>query len=703
MRYPAAQRLPIVDYPHGHRVADPYRWLEDPGDPATGAWLEEQDALCREQAARLSARERFRTRLAELGAIGSITAPEWRGPHAFTVRREPGQEHPALCRDGDVLLDPTLLDPTGLTTLDAWQPDLEGRLLAYQVSQRGDERAVMHVMDVATGAVVDGPIGGCRYSPVSWLPGGERFYYVRFHQGVYLHTVGTPSELDECVLTAGEGFSYGLGISPDGRWLIVSAAPGPSMPNDLWLADLSAAGPPDFRVIQASDAGARGAAAVGRDGRLYVITDRDAPRGRLLVGDPAEPGDLTVLLPEDPQAVLGSFTIVDGPERPLLLAVWIRHAIGEIGVHDAAGGRRVGTVETPGSGTIGSLTARADGGHEAWFTYTDAVTPAAVWRYDAHAGTAERWAEPPGAVPLPEVERRQVSFQSADGTRIRMIVIARPASGRRPRPAILTGYGGFGVPLTPGYAADSLAWVEAGGVLAVAHVRGGGEEGEGWHRDGMRDRKQNCFDDFAAAAEKLIADGWTTPAELGIWGESNGGLLVGAALTQRPELFGAAVCAAPLLDMVRYERSGLGPAWRGEYGSAADPDELPWLLAYSPYHRVSRGTDYPATLFTVSAADSRVDPMHARKMCAALQWATAGRRPIVLRHEPDVGHGARAVSRSVALAADALAFLAAHTGLVPGGSGPDPTPDPVRSDPAGLAGDADGVDAAAGAELRPRL
>jgi prolyl oligopeptidase len=244
-----------------------------------------------------------------------------------------------------------------------------------------------------------------------------------------------------------------------------------------------------------------------------------------------------------------------------------------------------------------------------------------------------------------------------------MVVLAKPSAVRRPRPTILYGYGGFGLPLTPTYSSFALAWVEAGGVFATANLRGGGEEGEQWHRDGMLDRKQNVFDDFVAAAEKLIDDGWTTPAQLGICGESNGGLLVGATLTQRPDLLAAAVCSAPLLDMVRYEGSGLGPAWTGEYGSASDPDQLPWLLAYSPYHRVQQDVDYPAVLFTVFSGDSRVDPLHARKMCAALQRATGGDRPILLRTEGDVGHGARAVSRAVSLATDMLAFLAAHTGL----------------------------------------
>jgi prolyl oligopeptidase len=260
------------------------------------------------------------------------------------------------------------------------------------------------------------------------------------------------------------------------------------------------------------------------------------------------------------------------------------------------------------------------------------------------------------------VDTRQVTYTSRDGTEVRMLVMARPG-GSGPRSAVLYGYGGFGVPLTPAYSASILAWVEAGGVYAVANLRGGSEEGEDWHRAGMLASKQNVFDDFHAAAEKLIADGWTTSARLGISGGSNGGLLVGAALTQRPDLYAAVVCSAPLLDMVRYERFGLGATWNVEYGSADVPAELGWLLSYSPYHHVRAGVAYPAVLFTTFDSDTRVDPLHAWKMCAALQHATSSDRPVLLRNEMRVGHAARSVSRSVDLTVDTLAFLAAETGL----------------------------------------
>jgi prolyl oligopeptidase len=680
--YPAAERQPIAEHLHGQVVHDPYRWLEDPATPETARWLAAQEELWLDHAAALPGRDWLRARVESLSRAGTVTAPMWRGGRRFVLRQTAREEHAVLYaarEDGaeEVLVDPVALDPRGTIALDRWQPDGEGRLLAYQLSRRGDERSKLYVMDLDRREVVDGPIDRCRSSPVAWLPGGEAFFYVRavsaeapYPRRVYLHRVGARATADVEIFGSGreQTSSYGLGISPEGRWLAISAASGSAQANDLWLADLSASAPdtPDLRVVQ-EGLDARTVVDVGRDGRLYIATTLGAPRGRLAVADPAHPGPdgWRDLVPCDPRAVLTEFAVLDGSEleAPLLLVHWIRRGISEISVHHLATGARVGGVPLPGLGTVGSLAAHPEGGHEAWFAYTDSVTPGAVHRYNARSGETELWEPAPGAVSVPPVQARQLVYDSADGTPVRMVVVARPIADAGPRPTILYGYGGFGIPLTPSYSSFVHAWVEAGGVFAAAGLRGGGEEGEDWHRAGMLDRKQNVFDDFVAAAERLIAEGWTTSAQLGICGESNGGLLVGAALTQRPELFAAAICSAPLLDMVRYERFGLGASWRGEYGSAGDPDQLRWLLAYSPYHRVRAGVDYPAVLFTVFGGDSRVDPMHARKMCAALQAATAGPRPILLRSEEEVGHGARAASRSISLAADMLAFLAAHTGL----------------------------------------
>ncbi|HKA98465.1 MAG TPA: prolyl oligopeptidase family serine peptidase [Streptosporangiaceae bacterium] len=713
--YPAARRSDVVEQLAGRRVADPYRWLEDPDSAESRAWLAAQDELAAGYLAALPARAALAERIAGLAATGLVSSPVWRGERCFLLRREPGQEHATLITSAPgepdrTLLDPMALDPSGAATLDAWQPDNDGRRLAYQISHGGDEEAVLQVMDVASGERVDGPINRCRYTQVAWLPGGEAYYYVRrlapeavpadeaqYHHRVYLHTVGTAAEAD--VLVFGEGRDktdyYQASVSWDGRWLAVTAAQGTSPRTDVWLADLAASSPtaPALRVVQAG-VDARTGIHVGRDGRAYVFTDAGAPRGRLAVADPSkpEPSGWRDLIAEDPEAVLEDFAILDGEQAQpaLLIAVWTRHGFGEITVHDLADGTRRGVISVPGPpaggtggghlGTISQITERPEGGHEAWFAYTDHSTPVTIYRYDARTGEVAPWARAPGSAQIPPVSARQVTYRSADGTEVRMVVIGPPgaepppAAGQAaPRPAILTGYGGFSISLlAPAFSPAALAWAEAGGVYAIAGLRGGSEEGEEWHRAGMREHKQRVFDDFHAAAAKLIDDGWTTPGQLAISGGSNGGLLVGAALTQWPESYAAVACSAPLLDMVRYEKFGLGQLWYDEYGTAADPVELGWLLSYSPYHHVREDVRYPAVLFALFEGDTRVDPMHASKMCAALQHATSARlpdRPILLRREAQVGHGPRAVSRSVGLSADTLAFLAFHTGLTVTGTG----------------------------------
>lgn len=686
--YPEAERLDLTEQLHGYAVSDPYRWLEDPSTEQAQRWSEAQDRLLETVVADQTGRERLRERVATLLGAGMVGAPTWRGDRQFFLRRTADQEHAVLLTvdpDGTerVLVDPIARDASGATTLDAWQPSKEGHLLAYQVSAGGTEDSDLRVMDVATGEDVDGPVDRTRYSPVAWLPGGSAYYYVRrlapdllpedeaqYHRRVWLHHVGT--DYDDDVLVFGEGLDktnyYGVSVSMDGRWLSIAAASGTAPRNDLWLADLSSTAPeaPALKVVQ-DGVDASTSLHVGRDGRAYVFTDRDSPRNRLAVTMPEAPSydTWTDLVPEDDEAVLEGYAVLDGPglASGVLLCSWTRHAMGEVTVHDLATGRRTGTVPLPGLGSVIGLSERPEGGHEAWLGYTDHVTPSAVYRFDATSGTTSLWATAPGAVEVPEVHARQVDFPSHDGTTVRMVVLAPVKEPDNPRPAVLYGYGGFGVALTPGYSAGVLSWVEAGGVYVIANLRGGSEEGEQWHRDGMRQHKQNVFDDFHAAAERLVADGWTTPAQLAISGGSNGGLLVGAAMTQRPDLYAAVVCSAPLLDMARYERFGLGATWSDEYGRADDPDELGWLLAYSPYHQVRGGIDYPATLFTVFDGDTRVDPLHARKMCAALQHATSGTRPVVIRRERDVGHGARALSRTVALTADTLSFAARWTGL----------------------------------------
>jgi prolyl oligopeptidase len=691
-QYPPAPRLDLTEDLFGHRVADPYRWLEDAGSAETSQWLAAEEELWAAYRAELPDRDRFAGRVHELMQVGAVGVPAWRGTARFYIRRDPGQEHGVLYVADDAgeraLIDPVVIDPSGRTTLDGWQPDKEGRLLAYQLSSGGDEESLLLVMDVASGELVDGPIDRCRYSGVAWLPGGKAFYYVRrlppeavpdgesqYHRRLYLHVVGTAPETDALVF--GEGMDkttyYGASVSRDGRWLMLWASIGTAPREDVWLADLSASDPaaPAFTPVTVG-LDAQTSLRAGRDGRLYVFTDLDAPRGRICVADPAAPGPegWRDLIPEDPSAVLRGFAILDNDDeltRPVLVVSRTRHAVSEVTVHDLATGSRLATLGLPGIGSVGGIAERPEGGHEAWFGYTDYTTPPVVLRYDTTTGAVDTWATSPGSVSdPPAVRASQVTFQSADGTDVRMVLLEPGGEGTvrsGEKSTVLYGYGGFDISMTPGYSPSILAWVEAGGVYAIAALRGGSEEGEEWHRAGMLDRKQNVFDDFHAAASWLVASGVTSAERLAAWGGSNGGLLVGAALTQWPSLFSAVVCSAPLLDMVRYERFGLGETWNTEYGSASSATELPWLLGYSPYHRVADGVAYPAVLFTVFTNDTRVHPLHAYKMCAALQHATSSSRPVLLRAEGQVGHGQRSVSLAAALAGDCLAFAAKETGL----------------------------------------
>ncbi len=682
MAYPAAERLPVVETLGGpppaasYTVADPYRWLEDPADTRTVSWSREQDALARTHLDAFGGRDAFATRLRGLLAAGHENPPALRGELGFRTRRQPGQQHavvvvsplddPAAFR---VLVDPHELDPTGATTLDSWSPSPDGRLLAYQLSSGGTEESAITVLDVASGAVVDGPIDRTRYSAIAWLPDGSGFYYVRqreagvpFDRRVHRHVLGTDAAADPEIFGAGHDRRtyFGVTLSLDGRWLVVSAAIGTAPRDDVWIADLGGSG--EFVPVQVG-VDARCQASVGFDGRLYVFTDRDAPRGRLCVADPLAPADWTTLVAEDPEAVLGDVAVL----RDELVVARTRHALSEVEVLRRQDAAFIRTVPLPGIGTVRAVTAARDGGTRAFLSYTDAVTPPGVLDLDGRV-----WAAAPGEVAITGVRASIEVASSADGTPVRLQVLA-PEGATGPLPTVLYGYGGFGISMEPGYSATELAWVQAGGVWVVAQLRGGGEEGETWHRDGMREHKQHVFEDFEAAARHLRDTG--TASRLGISGGSNGGLLVGAAMTREPALYDAVVCSAPLLDMVRYELFGLGSTWNDEYGTAADPVELGWLLGYSPVHAVREGTDYPALLMEVFDGDTRVDPLHGRKFVAAVQWATArtiDERPVLLRREADVGHGARSIDRTVGVTVDSLSFLAAQLGLVPAAGGQMP-------------------------------
>ncbi len=441
--YPAARRLDLVENLFGHPVADPYRWLEDAGSADTRQWLAAEEELWAGYRDGLPRREAFTARVRELLRVGSVGLPAWRGTTRFYSRRDPDQEHAVLYVAGDeperALIDPVAIDPTGRTTLDAWSADNEGRLLAYQLSHGGDEEALLRVMDVATGQLIDGPVDRCRYSNLAWLPGGKAFYYTRrlpaeavpagesqYHRRVYLHVVGTPPEADTEVFGAGRDKMtyYGVSVSLDGRWLIISASVGTAPREDSWIADLTASDPAAPALVPLmTGRDAQAWPQVGRDGRLYVLTDLDAPRGRICVADPLTPGPdgWRDLVGEDPSAVLSDYAILDGAElaRPVLVVSRSRHAVSEVSVHDLATGDLISALELPGLGTVGGIGERPEGGHEAWFGYTDYVTAPVVLRYDATAGSVSTWATSPGTtVSPPAVTASQVTYHS-DGRHAR--------------------------------------------------------------------------------------------------------------------------------------------------------------------------------------------------------------------------------------------------------------------------------------------
>lgn len=684
--YPPARRLSGTEEVTGVRVHDPYRWLEETQSDETRTWSTEQDAVFRAQRDTWIHRPYFRRQLNRLVSPGSVSTPLWRGRRQFVMRLALGAEYPVLVvidPDGpeQVLLDPARIDPSRKTTLARWRPSWEGDLLAYQLLESSSEKSVLWVVDVLDGRVVDGPLAWSRPSSIAWVAGGEGFYYVNqpdprlaAHQGqrIWLHRIGEDASTDVCVFGEGcaPGSHFAVSVTADGRWLSVSVTPGTAPRNDLWLADLSCCDPrhPNLQVVQrGAETNAQASVEFGRAGRILLRTDREAPNGRICTLDPQAPSWETwsELIPEDPEAVLDDCVILDGEElaAPILVVARTRHAITELSLHDADSGARLGEIPLPGIGSVQGMRRRPDGGHEIWLTYTDYTTPPTLYRYDAREGRLSRWEGPPEHTRSMDVHARQVVYPAKDDTAVRMVLITPETEPTRPRPTILAAYGGFGLSMRPLYSPLVQAWVRAGGIYVAAHVRGGGEEGAHWHRAGQGADKQNTFDDLHAAADWLVRYGWTNPDKLVLSGASHGGLVVGAALTQHPEAYAGVICSSPLLDMVRYEQFGLGRLWTEEFGTAADPDQLQWLLSYSPYHHVRAGVAYPAVLFTCPDVDPRVDAMHVRKMAAALQYSSP--HPVLVRREADVGHTTGSTSISLELGVDTLAFAASCTGMVP--------------------------------------
>ncbi|MGO9709328.1 MAG: prolyl oligopeptidase family serine peptidase [Polyangiaceae bacterium] len=672
--YPATRRVEQKDVLFGTEVRDPYRWLEDASAPEVQAWMKAQDDFTRAKLAALPERSAIAARLRELIYVDARGTPISRGDRLFFMSRSAKQEKAVLyVREKATgreraLLDPNTWSSDGSASLLGFSPSWDGRLVAYNRSENNSDEATMHLFDIDGGkdSAVD-VIPGTKYGIASWTPAGDGFYYVRLpvdpsvatdarpgYAEICFHKLGTDPATDEIVREkTGDPTKFVTGwVSKDGRWLFSEIAHGWSS-NDLYFRDLESGGEGSGRrwTVLAEGKDSHYSVTAFR-GRFYVATNEGAPKWRVFSVDPAVPERAAwkEIVPERADATLAGVKVIGG----LLALTYMKDVTSRLELHDLDG-KLVREVALPAIGTA-DFAGEPDE-DEAYYTFETFNYPYEAHSYSVRDGTDSIWFKLDVPVDPTAYTVEQVFFHSTDGTRIPMFVVrgkSTPRDGRAP--AILTGYGGFNASETPGFLKSIFPWLERGGIYAVANLRGGGEYGEAWHRAGMRHEKHHVFEDFEAAAEALVKEKFTSSERLVIRGGSNGGLLVGAALVRRPELFRAVLCAVPLLDMVRYHLFGSGRTWSEEYGAADNEDDFRTLHAYSPYHHVTPGTAYPSVLFDSADSDDRVDPLHARKMAAALQAASTG-GPVLLRIERNAGHGGADMQQAwVERYADAYAF-----------------------------------------------
>ncbi len=672
LKKPKTERVVVEETLHGVKVADPYRWLEDQQSPATRAWIDEQNKYTRKLLDPIRGREAIAKRLGELLRVETVLIPVERGGRYFYRRRPANREQPlilmreTLSGEDKVLVDPDKLsaDHTASARISSISDD--GKLLAYAVQQGGKDEIAVRFLEVDTGRHLEDALPEGKWSDVNLTPDKKRFYYASLggdNPRIRMHEMGTPFSSDKAIFGEGYGAEHIMypEVSENGRWLLITVYHGSAGDAvDLWVQDLSAGGPirPVAKGIRASFSGAFAG------DRLMVNTNWNAPRRRVLAIDlpplfegenpPAPaPDRWREIVPESKTATVDGISLAGHK----IFVRYLENVQSRIRVYDA-GGKYEREIELPAIGSASDIFGRWNSS-EAFYNFTSFHVPSLIYRLDTGKGVSEMWFKQPVPIESSDFVLDQQWFQSKDGTRVPMFLLHKKGLQRDGnRPVLMTGYGGFNVSMTPAFSAMAVAWAELGGVFALPNLRGGSEFGEDWHEGGMRLRKQNVFDDFIGAAEFLIREKYTNPKRLAITGRSNGGLLVGAALTQRPDLYQAVICGYPLLDMIRYQKFLVARFWVPEYGSSEDPEQFRYLLSYSPYQNVKAGTDYPAVLFVTGDADTRVDPLHARKMTALLQWATSSKRPVALLYDVKAGHsGGQSATKSIEETTDTLSFL----------------------------------------------
>jgi prolyl oligopeptidase len=703
---PKAKVAPVEDTVQGHKIVDPYRYLENPNDPDTKVYVEQEMSYTRSILDPLPGRDKINARLTKLLEIGTVGAPQMGGPYYFYTRREGDQNQPILyVREGRngalnnnhnnnnedrVLLDVNKLAADGTIALDWWYASEDGKYVAYGTSPSGSELSTLHVIETASGKLLPDAIDRTRAASVAWKPDNSGFFYTRYpkkgdvaegqevyNRHVFYHALGTDPLRDRLIFGEGRDPEWwpNVSLSEDGRWLLIDEEHGWTK-TELFLKDLNS----DL----ASDLSSKNPPVeitAGKDflytadffaGKLYITTNEDAPHYRVFVADAsnAKRENWKEIIPET-EAVLQGASVTGGR----LLAQYEHNATSQLMLF-ALDGKKIADIPMPALGSVFGASGRYDR-DEIFFGFQSFTVPPSIYRVDLNdvknaSVKSSMWAK----VDAPSIDSsaydvEQVWYTSKDGTKVPMFVVSKKGMEKNGKnPTLLTGYGGFNVSLTPSFSRSMYLWMEHGGIYAVANLRGGAEFGEDWHRAGMLEKKQNVFDDFIAAGEYLIAQKYTDRDHLAIQGGSNGGLLMGAMITQRPDLFRAVVCQVPLLDMLRYQNFQIAKLWVPEYGSADDARQFDWLYAYSPYHHVKAGQEYPAILFMTGDTDTRVDPMHAKKMAALMQAEAKNgdsqQKPILLRIETKAGHGqGKPVTKQIEESTDVYSFLFWQLGVKP--------------------------------------
>lgn len=678
--YPKAKKVDQVDDYHGTKVSDPYRWMEDTGSSDTQKWIEEQVKFTQAYLDKIPERAKIRERLTEIWNYERISAPSKVAEGFYIYSRNDGlQNQSVLYRakskddPGSVFFDPNKLSADGTAALSGSSFTDDGKLWAYGVAKSGSDRTEWRIMNTETGEYLADTLRPNRQGGVSWLKDNSGFYYSRFpdaqegaelraankFQKIYFHKLGTPQSEDTLIYERpedGELFMGG-GVTEDGKWLVISVAKGTQRMNEIHFKDLSR---PDSPIVALVGDRNNSWSFVGNDGPVfYFRTDKDAERGKLVsVNVLARARIWNDIVPQAAETLNGVQMI-----NNQFVTNYLKDAYTNIKIYDKTG-KHVRDVELPGIGSAGGFGGKQDA-TETFYTYSSYNAPPTIYHYDMKTGKSTLFRQAKVKFDPDGYEVKQVFFTSKDGTRVPMFLTHKKGlklDGSNP--TILYGYGGFNISQTPGFSVSRAVWMEMGGIYAVANIRGGAEYGKEWWANGARLKKQNVFDDFIAAAEFLIANKYTSTPKLAIQGGSNGGLLVGAVLNQRPDLFGAALPAVGVMDMVRFTEFTVGAAWKSDYGDPKNPKEFAALYAYSPLHNVKRGTKYPATMVTTADTDDRVFPAHSFKYAAALQEAQAGDKPILIRIETKAGHGAgKPTSKQIEEQADIYGFLVKSLGI----------------------------------------